>query len=412
MSRGVPEGEPVVLDVAQLEALLSKTFGIGLDAGRGKEPVALVRLRLARALLGAAERGIPAADIAAAEGLALHAAAFNGMPDPVFHLAGRAMTIVTGLAAIEPDPRGPSRDVILDAALQAVTGLQQLLSFRPRLHHRDQPCRAATRHRYPAVGSRRPPRAGQADRRIRTHRHERPQLTAAGKPRRNRGSIARRDGDAHTSIRAPAGAPGRCCRGSIEVQPNGRLKLNVDRLGALGEPKSLRWLRSTTAAMLPKIDLPDLLFEVDSWTGFLDAFVHLGDGRTRMENLSRTGRVLLAGDAAHIHPPAGGQGLNLGIQDAFNLGWKLAAEVSGWAPEGLLDSYHTERHPVAADVLDNTRAQMELLSPEPGPRSVRRLVSFRDSHQSRGVETPAFRPGRKRRSPLSRVTLIRNGAIR
>ncbi|MYZ34628.1 MULTISPECIES: rifampin monooxygenase [unclassified Streptomyces] len=96
---------------------------------------------------------------------------------------------------------------------------------------------------------------------------------------------------------------------------------------------------------------------------------------TRLAERYRTGRVLLAGDAAHIHPPTGGQGLNLGIQDAFNLGWKLAAEVNGWAPEGLLDSYHTERHPVAADVLDNTRAQMQLLSPEPGPRSVRRLVS-------------------------------------
>ena len=96
---------------------------------------------------------------------------------------------------------------------------------------------------------------------------------------------------------------------------------------------------------------------------------------TRLAERYRTGRVLLAGDAAHIHPPTGGQGLNLGIQDAFNLGWKLAAEVNGWAPEGLLDSYHTERHPVAADVLDNTRAQFELLSPEPGPRSVRRLIS-------------------------------------
>ena len=84
---------------------------------------------------------------------------------------------------------------------------------------------------------------------------------------------------------------------------------------------------------------------------------------------------LLANDAAHIHPPIGGQGLNLGIQDAFNLGWKLAAEVGGWAPEGLLDSYHTERHPVAAGVLDTARAQTLLLSPEPGPRSVRRLVS-------------------------------------
>jgi 2-polyprenyl-6-methoxyphenol hydroxylase-like FAD-dependent oxidoreductase len=96
---------------------------------------------------------------------------------------------------------------------------------------------------------------------------------------------------------------------------------------------------------------------------------------TRLAERYRIGRVLLAGDAAHIHPPTGGQGLNLGIQDAFNLGWKLAAEVNGWAPAGLLDSYQTERHPVAAEVLNNTRAQMELLSTEPGPRSVRRLMA-------------------------------------
>ncbi len=96
---------------------------------------------------------------------------------------------------------------------------------------------------------------------------------------------------------------------------------------------------------------------------------------TRLAEQYRIGRVLLAGDAAHIHPPTGGQGLNLGIQDAFNLGWKLAAEVGGWAPEGLLDSYQAERHPVAADVLDNTRAQMELMSLEPGAQAVRRLVS-------------------------------------
>jgi rifampicin monooxygenase len=99
-----------------------------------------------------------------------------------------------------------------------------------------------------------------------------------------------------------------------------------------------------------------------------------GDG-TRLAERYRDGRVLLAGDAAHIHPPAGGQGLNLGLQDAFNLGWKLAAEIAGWAPDGLLDSYQAERHPVAADVLDSTRAQMELMSLEPGPRAVRRLVS-------------------------------------
>ncbi|MFD9035611.1 rifampin monooxygenase [Streptomyces sp. NPDC059567] len=96
---------------------------------------------------------------------------------------------------------------------------------------------------------------------------------------------------------------------------------------------------------------------------------------TRQAERYRVDRVFLAGDAAHIHPPTGGQGLNLGIQDAFNLGWKLAAEIAGWAPEGLLDSYHAERHPVAADVLDNTRAQIQLMSTEPGPQSVRRLLA-------------------------------------
>ena len=96
---------------------------------------------------------------------------------------------------------------------------------------------------------------------------------------------------------------------------------------------------------------------------------------TRLAERYRTGRVLLAGDAAHVHPPIGGQGLNLGLQDAFNLGWKLAAETGGWAPDGLLDSYHTERHPVAADVLTTTRAQMVLTSPEPGPQAVRRLLA-------------------------------------
>ncbi|MCX4434851.1 rifampin monooxygenase [Streptomyces mirabilis] len=96
---------------------------------------------------------------------------------------------------------------------------------------------------------------------------------------------------------------------------------------------------------------------------------------TRQAERYRVGRVLLAGDAAHIHPPTGGQGLNLGVQDAFNLGWKLAAEVNGWAPEGLLDSYHAERHPVGARVLDNTRAQITLLGTDPGATALRELLS-------------------------------------
>ncbi|MFD8108177.1 rifampin monooxygenase [Streptomyces microflavus] len=96
---------------------------------------------------------------------------------------------------------------------------------------------------------------------------------------------------------------------------------------------------------------------------------------TRQAERYRVGRALLAGDAAHIHPPTGGQGLNLGVQDAFNLGWKLAAEVNGWAPEGLLDSYHSERHPVGARVLDNTRAQITLLGTGPGATALREMFA-------------------------------------
>ncbi|MFE0346491.1 rifampin monooxygenase [Streptomyces griseoluteus] len=96
---------------------------------------------------------------------------------------------------------------------------------------------------------------------------------------------------------------------------------------------------------------------------------------TRQAERYRAGRVLLAGDAAHIHPPAGGQGLNLGVQDAFNLGWKLAAEVRGWAPDGLLDSYHAERHPVGARVLTTTRAAMTLLGTDLGATALRELFA-------------------------------------
>ncbi|PBC75556.1 2-polyprenyl-6-methoxyphenol hydroxylase-like FAD-dependent oxidoreductase [Streptomyces sp. TLI_235] len=97
----------------------------------------------------------------------------------------------------------------------------------------------------------------------------------------------------------------------------------------------------------------------------VDNASRFGDATRQLEQY-RAGRVLFAGDAAHIHPPLGGQGLNLGIQDAINLGWKLAATVQDRAPSGLLDSYHAERHPVAAQVLHHTSAQRLLADPNPG----------------------------------------------
>ncbi|WP_206785278.1 FAD-dependent monooxygenase [Amycolatopsis sp. MtRt-6] len=87
---------------------------------------------------------------------------------------------------------------------------------------------------------------------------------------------------------------------------------------------------------------------------------------TRQLEQYRHGRVLFAGDAAHIHPPLGGQGLNLGVQDAMNLGWKLAATVRGTAPSGLLDTYHAERHPAAERVLRHTAAQRVFTAPDRG----------------------------------------------
>ncbi|MBO9615530.1 MAG: FAD-dependent monooxygenase [Dyadobacter sp.] len=104
--------------------------------------------------------------------------------------------------------------------------------------------------------------------------------------------------------------------------------------------------------------------------------------RARQATRYRDGRILLAGDAAHIHSPLGGQGLNLGLGDAMNLGWKLAATIQNHAADELLDSYHTERHPIGAQILDWSRAQVAIMQPAPHARALyailRDLINTRD----------------------------------
>jgi hypothetical protein len=96
---------------------------------------------------------------------------------------------------------------------------------------------------------------------------------------------------------------------------------------------------------------------------------------TRQAAAYRDRRVLLAGDAAHVHSPVGGQGLNIGVQDAVNLGWKLAQVVNGTSADSLLDTYHAERHPVAARVLRTTMAQVALMRADDRTEALREHVS-------------------------------------
>src|SRR5690606_12587047 len=104
------------------------------------------------------------------------------------------------------------------------------------------------------------------------------------------------------------------------------------------------------------------------------SFVSRFTDMARQADPYRKGRVLVAGDAAHIHAPTGGQGLNIGVQDAVNLGWKLAQVVTGVSPDGLLDTYHAERHPVGARVLHNTMAQVALAVPDDRHQALRDIV--------------------------------------
>ncbi len=140
--------------------------------------------------------------------------------------------------------------------------------------------------------------------------------------------------------------------GKLEDERRAGVVLVERHVGADSEPT----LRDVTDAL---IDVYGTDFGVHNPT-WISRFTDM----TRQAAAYRERRVLLAGDAAHVHAPVGGQGLNIGVQDAVNLGWKLAQVVNGTSPEQLLDTYHAERHPVAARVLHNTMAQVTLRRPD------------------------------------------------
>lgn len=140
--------------------------------------------------------------------------------------------------------------------------------------------------------------------------------------------------------------------GKVENEGSARIVLTEPQLRHESEPT----LRDLSDALIAVYGT-DYGIHSPTWLSrFTDA--------TRQAAAYRERRVLLAGDAAHVHPPMGGQGLNIGVQDAVNLGWKLAQVVNRTSPESLLDSYHAERHPVAARVLRNTMAQVALRRPD------------------------------------------------
>jgi 2-polyprenyl-6-methoxyphenol hydroxylase-like FAD-dependent oxidoreductase len=158
----------------------------------------------------------------------------------------------------------------------------------------------------------------------------------------------------------------------FQSQPGYLLMLEFDGGAAhRAEPPTLEHVQATLRRVSNTDVTITALHAATTWTD-----------RARQATTYRNGRVLLAGDAAHIHSPLGGQGLNLGIGDAMNLGWKLAATIQGKAPEGLLDSYQTERHPLGVQVLDWSRAQVAIMKPDPPSRAlnaiVRDLMNTRD----------------------------------
>ena len=142
-----------------------------------------------------------------------------------------------------------------------------------------------------------------------------------------------------------------------------RVMVPEERVGATGEP-TLRDLSEALVAVYGT----DYGIHSPIW---ISRFTDMA----RQAASYRAGRVLLAGDAAHVHSPVGGQGLNTGVQDAVNLGWKLAQVVKGTSPDGLLDTYHAERHPVAARVLRGTMAQTALMRTDDRTAALRDTVA-------------------------------------
>jgi flavin-dependent dehydrogenase len=142
-----------------------------------------------------------------------------------------------------------------------------------------------------------------------------------------------------------------------------RVLVTEEHLGRTGEPN----LRDLSEALIAAYGT-DYGVHNPTW---ISRFTDMA----RQAASYRKGRVLLAGDAAHVHYPTGGQGLNIGVQDAVNLGWKLAQVVNRTSPESLLDTYHAERHPVAAIVLRNSMAQVALLRTDDRTNALREITS-------------------------------------
>jgi 2-polyprenyl-6-methoxyphenol hydroxylase-like FAD-dependent oxidoreductase len=150
----------------------------------------------------------------------------------------------------------------------------------------------------------------------------------------------------------------------------GTIEFGVDELPDESTPMTIDELRDSARRVLG-VEVP---MKPPDGPG-PHALRRIAGQNTRQADRYRAGNVLLLGDSAHVHSAMGGPGLNLGLQDAVNLGWKLAATVNGWAPPGLLHSYHTERHPVGARVMVQSMSQTALMAPGPEVEALRTLFA-------------------------------------